>query len=77
MKSTGGLSWRAAYRVLETRGRHVGRHTEGGVLEIQQVDGGFQDADADRLVGTIDPSHEQQPGLGLLFVVRSLRGIPR
>jgi hypothetical protein len=34
--------------VLQTGGRHLGRHTKGA-LQVQQVDGGFQDTDADRL----------------------------
>ena len=34
--------------MLQTGGRHLGRHTKGA-LQVQQVDGGFQDTDADRL----------------------------
>jgi hypothetical protein len=48
-KPTGGvISASSTYRVLQTGGRHLGRHTKGA-LQVQQVDGGFQDTDADRL----------------------------
>jgi hypothetical protein len=49
MKSTGGvIVANSPHRVLQAGPRHIGRHPQGA-LQVQQVDGGLQDADADRL----------------------------